>query len=68
MKLFIGITRTVVTDNGTYQLQNSDEIWEIDSSNPTHYISSVWMTDDDGTDLLRLPIMTALTIQGYIDH
>jgi hypothetical protein len=65
MKYILGITRTVVTGNGTYQLQNSHEQWEIDLDQPEQFLSSIWMVDEDHMEVLRLPMTSVPTVMKY---
>lgn len=64
----LGITRALVTEDGTRQLQRPSDVWEIDvPDDGSEFLASVWM-DADGMEVLRLPLTIGPAMTAFTSH
>lgn len=68
MKILLGISRTLVTDDGhTMQQQRSADMWEIEvPDDGSQFLSRIWMMAD-GMNVLSLPLTMGPAITKYAE-
>ena len=56
MKILLGISRTVVGDNATWQEQRTEDTWEVEvPDDGREFLRRIWMMAD-GLEVLSLPL------------